>query len=94
MDVAEIQEDVTDELKKVEKEEFSAAFQKLYDHTEAFIYVIGAHFELKKKVCVLLMCLQFLKKISPKTFGPHCVCNHLCMTFELIDFMNLFHHML
>ena len=29
--VAEIQEAVTDELKKVQKEEFSAAFQKLYD---------------------------------------------------------------
>jgi len=28
-DVAEIQEAVTDELKKVEKGEFSAAFQKL-----------------------------------------------------------------
>ena len=30
-DVVEIQESVTDELKKVHKEEFSAAFQKLYD---------------------------------------------------------------
>jgi len=30
-DVAEIQEAVTDELKKVQKEEFSVAFQKLYD---------------------------------------------------------------
>jgi hypothetical protein len=28
-DVADIQEAVTDELKKVQKEEFSAAFQKL-----------------------------------------------------------------
>jgi len=27
----EIQEAVTDELKKVQKEEFSTAFQKLYD---------------------------------------------------------------
>jgi hypothetical protein len=27
------------------------------------------------KSYVFLMCLQFLKKkISPKTFGPHCVC--------------------
>jgi len=33
-DVAEIQEAVTDELKKVQKEEFSAAFQKLYDRTQ------------------------------------------------------------
>jgi len=29
--VAEIQEAVTDSLKKVQKEEFSAAFQKMYD---------------------------------------------------------------
>jgi len=29
LDVAEIQEAVTDELKKIQKEEFSAAFQKL-----------------------------------------------------------------
>jgi len=30
-DVAEIKEAITDELKKVQKEEFLAAFQKLYD---------------------------------------------------------------
>ena len=44
-DVAEIQEAVTDELKKVQKEEFSAAFQKLYDRTKVCIYVNGAYFE-------------------------------------------------
>ena len=38
-DVAEIQEAVTDEYKKVQKEEFSAAFQKLYDHAKACINV-------------------------------------------------------
>ena len=38
-DVAEIQEAVTDELKKVQKEEFSAAFQKLYDRAKACIYI-------------------------------------------------------
>jgi hypothetical protein len=37
-DVAEIQEAVTDELKKVQKEKFSAAFQKLYDCVKACIY--------------------------------------------------------
>ena len=47
-DVAEIQEAVTDELKKVQKEEFSAAFQKLYDHAKACIHANGAYFELKK----------------------------------------------
>ena len=40
-DVAEIQEAVTDELKKVQKEEFSAAFQKLYDCAKACIYASG-----------------------------------------------------
>jgi len=36
-DVAEIQEAVTDKLQKVQKKEFSAAFQKLYNHTKACI---------------------------------------------------------
>jgi len=40
--VTEIQEAVTEELKKVQKEEFSAAFQKLYDRTKACMYVNGA----------------------------------------------------
>jgi hypothetical protein len=47
-DVAEIQEAITDELKKVQKEEFSAAFQILYDHAKACIYSNGAYFEFKK----------------------------------------------
>jgi len=57
VDVAEIQEAVTDELKKFQKEEFSAAFQKLYNCTKACIYANGAYFELKKRFvsssCVL-----------------------------------------
>ena len=44
-DVAEIQEAVTDELKKVQKEELLAAFQKLYDGAKACIYVSRAYFE-------------------------------------------------
>jgi hypothetical protein len=44
-DVAEIQESVTDELKKVQKEEFSAAFQKLYDRAKACIDANKAYFE-------------------------------------------------
>jgi hypothetical protein len=43
-DVAEIQEAITDELKKVQKEEFWAAFQKLYNCTKACIYASGAYF--------------------------------------------------
>jgi histone-lysine N-methyltransferase SETMAR len=37
-DVAEIKEAVTDELRKVQKEKFSAAFQKLYDRAKLCIY--------------------------------------------------------
>jgi hypothetical protein len=39
-DVTEILEAVTDELKKVQKEEFSAAFQKVYDRAKACVYAI------------------------------------------------------
>ena len=38
-DVAEIQEGEIDELKNVKKEEFSAAFQKLYDRAKVYIYI-------------------------------------------------------
>ena len=38
-DVAEIQEAVIDELKKFQKEQFSAAFQKMNDLVKACIYV-------------------------------------------------------
>ena len=52
-DVAEIQEAVSDELKKVQEEEISAAFQQLYDRAEVCIYAKGAYLELKKKgVCL------------------------------------------
>jgi hypothetical protein len=44
-DVAEIQEAVTDELKKIQKEESSAAFQKVYYRAKACIYANGANFE-------------------------------------------------
>jgi len=44
-DVAEIQESVTDWLKKVQKEKISAAFQKLYDRAKAYMYANEAYFE-------------------------------------------------
>ena len=44
-DVAESQEAVADELNKVQKDEFSAAFQKLYNSAKACIYTNGAYFE-------------------------------------------------
>ena len=45
VNVAELQAAITDELKKVQKEELSAAFQKLYDRAKACIYASGAYFE-------------------------------------------------
>jgi hypothetical protein len=50
-DVAEIQEAITDELKKVQKEEFLAAFQKIYNCAKSCMYFNEAYFELKK-LCV------------------------------------------
>jgi hypothetical protein len=44
-DVAEIQEAVTDELQRVQKEEFLAAFQKLYGRAKACVCANGAYFE-------------------------------------------------
>jgi hypothetical protein len=58
----EIQVAITDELKKFQKEEFSAAFQKLYNRAEACIYISMELILNKKMLCVFLMCLQFLEK--------------------------------
>jgi histone-lysine N-methyltransferase SETMAR len=44
-DVAEIQEALTNELKKDQKGEFSTPFQKLYDRAKACIYVSVTYFE-------------------------------------------------
>jgi hypothetical protein len=44
-DFAEIQEAATDALKTVQKEGYSAAFQKLCERTKACIYGNGAYFE-------------------------------------------------
>jgi len=71
-DVAEIQEAITDEL-KVQKDEFSAAFQKLYDRAKGCMYANGAYFEFKKKGMRLPHASSIFKKFSPKTFGLHCV---------------------
>jgi len=69
VDVAQIQEAVTDELKKVQKEEFLAAFQKLYDRAKVFIYANGAYFEFKKKKGTCLPHVSSIfKNISPKTW--------------------------
>jgi hypothetical protein len=65
VDVAEIQTPVTDEVKKVQKEEFSAAFQKTYDRATDCIVANGTYFELQK-LCVFLICLRFLNKLVIK----------------------------
>jgi len=44
-DVAEIQGAITNELNTVQKEEFSAAFHKLYERTKTCLYARGAYFE-------------------------------------------------
>jgi len=64
-DVAEIQEAATDELKKVQKAEFSAVFQKLYDRPKTN----EAYFEFKKKV----MCLRFKKNHSINLWTAPCM---------------------
>jgi len=71
-DVAEIQETITNELKKVQKKEFLAAFQKLYYGTKFCIYANGAYFELKKGMCLPHVSSIF-KHISPNPSGPHCI---------------------
>jgi hypothetical protein len=48
VDVAEIQGAITDELKKVQQEEFSVALQKLYNCAKPCIYANEAYFEFKK----------------------------------------------
>jgi hypothetical protein len=73
--VAEIQESVTDELKKVQKQEFSVALQIPYDRSKACIYAM--EFNLNKKKLCLPHVSSILKKINSKTFGPHCVSNIL-----------------
>jgi hypothetical protein len=70
--VAKIQEAVTDELKKVPKEETLGSFSEIARPRKRLIYANGANFELKKVMC--LPCVSSIfKKFSPKTFGPHCV---------------------
>jgi hypothetical protein len=63
-DVAEIQEAATDELKKLQKEEFSAAFQKLYNHAKACIYAT-----VKKSVIKLLDCTVYIAIILTVDFS-------------------------
>jgi hypothetical protein len=51
-DVDGIQEGVTDELKKVQKEEFSAALQKMCDSAKVYKYMAMELILNKNKLCV------------------------------------------
>jgi len=62
-------------LKKVQKEEFSAAFQKLYYHTKACIYANGAYFEIKKS-SVSLICKKISHKFLDRTVYVHSRVQH------------------
>jgi hypothetical protein len=46
-DVGEIQEAVTDELQKVQKEGFFGMFSEMYDRAKVCIYDNGDYFEFK-----------------------------------------------
>jgi hypothetical protein len=63
-DVAEIQEVVTDELKEVQKEEFSAGFQKLYNRAKSLRICQWSLFRIKKKLCLPHVPLIFKKNQS------------------------------
>jgi len=74
-DVSEIQDAVTDELKTVQKDEFSAAFQNCTTAQKPVYMPMGIILNKKRFVS---SCSGFdLKKISPTTFGPHCVSRRL-----------------
>jgi hypothetical protein len=90
VDVAEIQEVVTYELKKVQKRGIFGSFSKNVRPRKRlyiYIYANGAYFEFEIKVFFLIY-LRF-KKNSPKTFGQHCVISAVlyngrkCYDFEL-----------
>jgi hypothetical protein len=45
VDIGAIQVGLTDELNRLQKQEFFAPFQELYDRAKACIYVNGTYFE-------------------------------------------------
>jgi hypothetical protein len=60
-DVAEIREAVTDELKKVQREEISAAFQNLYDSAKP-VYMAVELILNKNRYVTASWVFDFLKK--------------------------------
>ena len=85
VDVAETQEAVSDELKKVQKEEFSAAFRKVRPRKS--LYMPMEHILNKKDVCLPHVSSIF-KKTNPKTLRPHSVL--LCLLKYSVTFWKKF----
>jgi len=71
-DVAEIKEAVTDELKKVQKERFSAVFRNCTTAQKA-VYMPVELILNKKNICVFRICLRFKKKSVPKIWTALCM---------------------
>ena len=71
MDVAETQEAVNDELKKTQKTNFMQLFRNCTSTQKPVYIPMELILNLKKHLSSPCVC--DLKKISPKTFGPHCV---------------------
>jgi hypothetical protein len=72
-DVAEIQEAVIDELKKAQKRNFWQLFRNRMTAQKPVYMPMEPTLNKKKVMCLPCMS-SILKKISPKTFGTHCVC--------------------
>jgi len=70
---AEIQEAVTDDLMKVEKRNFRQLFRNCMTTQKPVYMPMELILNLKKRVCFPRVSSIFLKKITPKTFRPHCV---------------------
>ena len=81
--VVKIQQAVTDKLMKVQKEEFSAAFQKLYDRAKP-AYMPMEFILNKKEVFVFLMCLRFLKKSVLKLLDRTVYYCSFCSKLDLL----------
>ena len=71
-DIAKMQETVTDELKRSKKRNFRQLFRNCTTAQKS-VYMQTELILNKKKGIYLPHGSSIFKKISPKTFGPHCV---------------------
>jgi hypothetical protein len=72
VDVVEIQEAVTDKLKKVQKGNFRQLFRKCSTAQKPVYMPMERNLNLKE-VMYLSHVSSIFQKITPKTVGPHCV---------------------